>query len=111
GRRVHVARDGGVSGEDCGSERGLGMLPIVEGGDVGEPLRQRVLGRVVAEDIYPADSDEVLCPRGTLLDEEWVEILETNGVDRVLVRSAITCETRHGRSEERRVGTEHRSRD
>src|SRR5699024_9631368 len=95
-RLVDVAQDLVVIEEDCGTERGLEMLPIVEGGDVVEPLRQRVLGRVVAEDIYPADSDEVLCPRGTLLDEEWVEILETNGVDRVLVRSAITCETRHG---------------
>src|SRR5699024_6659860 len=94
-RLVDVAQDLVVIEEDCGTERGLEMLPIVEGGDVVEPLRQRVLGRVVAEDIYPADSDEVLCPRGTLLDEEWVEILETNGVDRVLVRSAITCETRH----------------
>ncbi|MGB0514124.1 MAG: DNA-directed RNA polymerase subunit beta', partial [Wenzhouxiangellaceae bacterium] len=51
---------------------------------------------VLAEDIYPADSDEVLCPRGTLLDEKWVSILEENAIDRVLVRSPITCETRFG---------------
>src|SRR5690554_3245642 len=95
-RLVDVAQDLVVIEEDCGTELGLEMLPIVEGGDVIETLGVRILGRVVAEDIYPADSDDVLCPRGTLLDEAWVELLENAGVDRVLVRSAITCETRHG---------------
>ncbi|WP_376697529.1 DNA-directed RNA polymerase subunit beta' [Wenzhouxiangella sp. EGI_FJ10305] len=95
-RLVDVAQDLVVIEEDCGTEQGLEMLPIVEGGDVVEPLGERILGRLVAEDIYPADSDEALCPRGTLLDEEWVETLEENGIDRVLVRSPITCETRHG---------------
>ncbi len=95
-RLVDVAQDLVVIEEDCETEQGLEMLPIVEGGDVVEPLRERILGRVVAEDIYPADSDEVLCPRGTLLDEKWVDRLESNGIDRVLVRSPITCETRHG---------------
>ena len=95
-RLVDVAQDLVVIEEDCGTERGLEMLPIVEGGDVVEPLRHRILGRVVGEDIYPADSDELLCPRGTLLDEEWVETLDSHGIDRVLVRSPITCETRHG---------------
>jgi DNA-directed RNA polymerase subunit beta' len=95
-RLVDVAQDLVVIEDDCGTEQGLEMLPIVEGGDVVEPLRERILGRVVAEDIYPADSDDVLCPRGTLLNEQWVDRLESNGIDRVLVRSPITCETRHG---------------
>jgi DNA-directed RNA polymerase subunit beta' len=95
-RLVDVAQDLVVIEEDCGTEQGLEMLPIVEGGDVVEPLRERILGRVVAEDVYPLDSDEVLCPRGTLLDEKWVGLLEENAIDRVLVRSPITCETRHG---------------
>jgi len=95
-RLVDVAQDLVVIEEDCGTERGLEMLPIVEGGDVVEPLGERILGRVVGEDVYPADSDEVLCPSGTLLDEEWVETLESHGIDRVFVRSPITCETRHG---------------
>jgi len=95
-RLVDVAQDLVVIEEDCGTEQGLEMLPIVEGGDVVEPLGERILGRVVAEDIYLADSDDVFCARGTLLDEQWVEDLESAGVDRVLVRSAITCETRHG---------------
>ena len=95
-RLVDVAQDLVVIEDDCGTEQGLEMLPIVEGGDVVEPLRERILGRVVAEDVYMADSDAVLCARGTLLDEKWVVLLEQNGIDRVLVRSAITCETRHG---------------
>jgi DNA-directed RNA polymerase subunit beta' len=95
-RLVDVAQDLVVIEEDCGTERGLEMLPIVEGGDIVEPLGERILGRTVGEDIYPADSDEVLCPRGTLLDEEWVETLEEHGIDRVFVRSPITCDTRHG---------------
>jgi DNA-directed RNA polymerase subunit beta' len=95
-RLVDVAQDLVVVEDDCGTENGLEMIPIVEGGDVVEPLGERILGRVVAEDIYPADSDEVLCPRGTLLDEKWVATLEENAIDRVLVRSPITCDTRYG---------------
>ena len=95
-RLVDVAQDLVVIEEDCGTEAGLEMLPIVEGGDVVEPLRERILGRVVAENIYHGDSDDVLCPKGTLLDEAWVAKLEEHAVDRVFVRSAITCETRHG---------------
>ena len=95
-RLVDVAQDMVVIEEDCGTENGIEMLPIVEGGDIVEPLRERILGRVVAQDVYHSDSDEVLCPRGTLLDEQWVATLEHNGVDRVVVRSPITCETKHG---------------
>ncbi|MGY6554907.1 MAG: DNA-directed RNA polymerase subunit beta' [Wenzhouxiangella sp.] len=95
-RLVDVAQDLVVIEDDCGTEQGIEMLPIVEGGDIVEPLRERILGRVVAQDIYHSDSDEILCARGTLLDEQWVATLEQNGVDRVLVRSPITCETKHG---------------
>jgi len=95
-RLVDVSQDLVVTTEDCGTEDGLVMTPIVEGGDVVEPLRERILGRMTAEDIYPPDSDEVLCARNTLLDETWVRKLESHGVDRILVRSPITCDTRHG---------------
>jgi len=95
-RLVDVAQDLVVIEEDCGTDQGLEMLPIVEGGDIVEPLSERILGRLVGQDIYRPDADEVLCPRGTLLDEAWVEKLEENSIDRVLVRSPITCETRHG---------------
>ena len=73
------------------------MTPIVEGGDVVEPLRERVLGRIVAEDVYlPGDDAGLAVERGTLLDEKWVEKLEDMGVQEIIVRSPITCETRHG---------------
>jgi len=95
-RLVDVAQDLVVLVEDCGTENGLLMQPLVEGGDVVETLAERVLGRVPARDILKPGSDEVLVPEGTLLDEGMVELLEQNSVDQVYTRSAITCETRYG---------------
>ena len=95
-RLVDVAQDMVVLEEDCGTEEGIMMTPLIEGGDVVEPLRERILGRVVGADIYKPGSEEVICKRGTLLDEEWVDRLEDVGVDQVLVRSAITCGSRVG---------------
>ncbi|TCO82274.1 DNA-directed RNA polymerase subunit beta' [Plasticicumulans lactativorans] len=95
-RLVDVAQDLVVTEADCGTTEGLLMTPIVEGGDVVEPLRERVLGRVVAVDVCRPGSEEVVAPAGTLLDEHWVDELEANGIDQVLVRSSITCETRYG---------------
>ncbi|MGD8587618.1 MAG: DNA-directed RNA polymerase subunit beta' [Chromatiales bacterium] len=95
-RLVDVAQDMVVLEEDCGTNEGLLMQPIIEGGDVVEALRERILGRVLAVDAYPPGSDEPVCPAGTLLDEEWVEKLEVIGVDQVMVRSAITCESKVG---------------
>ncbi|WPL16721.1 DNA-directed RNA polymerase subunit beta' [Thiorhodovibrio winogradskyi] len=95
-RLVDVAQDMVVLEEDCGTDKGLSMTPIIEGGDVVEPLRERILGRVAAADVLQPGSDEVLCEAGTLLDEGWVERLEIEGVDQVLVRSAITCQARLG---------------
>jgi DNA-directed RNA polymerase subunit beta' len=95
-RLVDVAQDLVVIGEDCGTDRGLELTPLVEGGDVVEPLRERVLGRNTAEDVLRPGSDEVLAKRGTLLDEAWVDKLEAMGVDQIMVRSPITCENRYG---------------
>jgi DNA-directed RNA polymerase subunit beta' len=95
-RLVDVAQDLVITTEDCGTEKGLVMKPLIEGGDVVEPLRERVLGRVNAEHIYKPNSDDVICEAGTLLDEAWVDILEENSVDQVVVRSVISCETRRG---------------
>jgi DNA-directed RNA polymerase subunit beta' len=95
-RLVDVAQDLVITEEDCGTEEGLLIQPIIEGGDVVEPLRERILGRVPATDIYKPGTDEVLCEAGTLLDETWVDKLEAAGVDQVLVRSTITCDTRVG---------------
>ncbi|MCB1785979.1 MAG: DNA-directed RNA polymerase subunit beta', partial [Gammaproteobacteria bacterium] len=95
-RLVDVAQDMVITEVDCGTEQGLLMQPIIEGGDVVEPLRERILGRVAAVEIMRPGTDEVICEGGTLLDETWVDQLEEAGVDQVMVRSPITCETRHG---------------
>jgi DNA-directed RNA polymerase subunit beta' len=95
-RLVDVAQDLVTTAVDCGTEDGVTMHPIVEGGDVVEPLSERVLGRMVAADILKPGTDEVICPRNTLLDEQWVEILEENSIDSIYVRSTITCSIKHG---------------
>jgi DNA-directed RNA polymerase subunit beta' len=95
-RLVDVAQDLVVTEDNCGTSAGLLMTPIIAGGDVVEPLSDRVLGRVAAEDVRKPGSKEVIAPAGTLFDERWVEIIEVAGVDEVKVRSAITCETRYG---------------
>jgi DNA-directed RNA polymerase subunit beta' len=95
-RLVDVAQDLVVTEIDCGTVNGLTMNPLVEGGDVVEALGERVLGRVLADDIVKPGTEEVLITRGTLLDEKLVRLLETEGVDQIKVRSPITCETRYG---------------
>ncbi|MFA7387029.1 MAG: DNA-directed RNA polymerase subunit beta' [Thiohalobacteraceae bacterium] len=95
-RLVDVAQDLVVTDVDCGTDQGLLMTPIVEGGDVVEPLRERVLGRVVSRDTCAPGTDQVVAAAGTLLDEKLVEKLEQMGVDEIWVRSAITCATRYG---------------
>ncbi|MCW4151317.1 MULTISPECIES: DNA-directed RNA polymerase subunit beta' [Halomonadaceae] len=95
-RLVDVAQDLVITESDCGTENGLTLHPIIEGGDIIVPLSQRVLGRVVAQDVVDPGTDEVLIPRGTLLDEKWCASLDTMGVDEIIVRSTITCDTPHG---------------
>lgn len=95
-RLVDVAQDLVITEFDCGTENGIVMNPIIEGGDVVEPLSERVLGRVVAKDVMDAKGKQVVIPAGTLLDEGWVARFEELGVDEMLVRTPITCDTRYG---------------
>lgn len=95
-RLVDVAQDLVITNSDCGTYEGVLMTPLIEGGDVVEPLRERVLGRVVAEDVYIPGTEEVLLERNTLLDEALVDLLEANSVDQVMVRSVITCDNDYG---------------
>ncbi|PSF08147.1 DNA-directed RNA polymerase subunit beta' [Marinobacter fuscus] len=96
-RLVDVSQDLVVTEEDCGTDEGLLMTPHIEGGDVVVPLGDRVLGRVTARDVFtPTDKENAVVPVGTLLDEKTVEMVERAGVDEIWVRSAITCDTRHG---------------
>jgi len=99
-RLVDVAQDLVVTEVDCGTEDGLTMLPVIDGGDVRVPLGDRILGRMIAEDVVNPTTGELLIAKNTLIDEAWVERLENDeslsSVDEVKARSPITCETRHG---------------
>src|SRR5690606_29441153 len=120
-RLVDVAQGLVVTEDDCGTENGILITPLVEGGDIVEPLRERVLGRVAAIDVLapgsddavaPArervlgrvaaidglapGSDDVVVPAGTLLDGKMVAKLEAYSIDQVLARSPITCGTQYG---------------
>jgi DNA-directed RNA polymerase subunit beta' len=95
-RLVDVAQDLVITEPDCGTTNGLIMTPLIEGGDVVEPLAERVLGRVVAEDVLDPSTRELVAEAGTLLDEYWVGVLDEHSVDSVKVRSVITCQARHG---------------
>jgi len=95
-RLVDVAQDLVVTEVDCETKNGVAMSPLVEGGDIVEPLRERVLGRVLAEAVLIPGSDKVAFDAGTMLDEETVATLEEFSIDHVLVRSPITCEIRYG---------------
>nr|VFJ49631.1 MAG: DNA-directed RNA polymerase subunit beta' [Candidatus Kentron sp. FM]VFJ50308.1 MAG: DNA-directed RNA polymerase subunit beta' [Candidatus Kentron sp. FM]VFK10010.1 MAG: DNA-directed RNA polymerase subunit beta' [Candidatus Kentron sp. FM] len=95
-RLVDVAQDLVVIEEDCGTDGGPIITPLIEGGDIVEPLRERVLGRVTAQDIFDPDTGEIFILAGTLLDEHWVDLIEEKGIDRIQCRSPITCESRFG---------------
>ncbi|MEP2653910.1 MAG: DNA-directed RNA polymerase subunit beta' [Paraglaciecola sp.] len=95
-RLVDVAQDLVINNDDCGTFEGVKMTPLIEGGDVVEPLRERVLGRTVAEDVLKPGTTEVLVERNVLLDEALVDMLEENSVDQIMVRSVITCENDFG---------------
>ena len=85
-----------VTEVDCGTEEGLTMAPIIEGGDIIAPLGDRVLGRTLAADVINEETGEVIAESGTLISERMVDILDAGGVDKVYVRSPITCATRFG---------------
>ncbi|MDU7295072.1 MAG: DNA-directed RNA polymerase subunit beta' [Klebsiella pneumoniae] len=95
-RLVDVAQDLVVTEDDCGTLEGITMTPVIEGGDVKEPLRDRVLGRVTAEDVLKPGTADILVPRNTLLHEHWCDLLEANSVDSVKVRSVVSCDTDFG---------------
>jgi DNA-directed RNA polymerase subunit beta' len=95
-RLVDVTQDLVVTQEDCGTSNGVVMKALVEGGEVIEALRERILGRVVANDIINPEHQTVLYPAGVLLDESAVDMIESLGIDEVKVRTPLTCETRYG---------------
>ncbi len=95
-RLVDVAQDLVITEDDCGTDHGLLMTPVIEGGDIIETLGDRVLGRIVAKDVLKPGTDDVAVAAGVMLDEKGVVELEEMGIDEIEVRSPITCDTRHG---------------
>jgi len=95
-RLVDVTQDLVVTGEDCGTDNGINMRALVEGGEVIESLRDRVLGRVAAIDVVHPESQAVVLTAGNMLDEDTLDMLEAAGVDEIKVRTPLTCATRFG---------------
>ncbi|MCL5045187.1 MAG: DNA-directed RNA polymerase subunit beta' [Deltaproteobacteria bacterium] len=95
-RLVDVAQDSIISEPDCGTLDGIEMTPLVEGGEIIEGLGDRVLGRVALEDIRDPFTGEVLVAADTMIDEDRVQRIEEAGLERVKIRSVLTCQSRHG---------------
>ena len=93
---MDVTQDLVVTEEDCGTADGSLMRAIVEGGEVIESLRERILGRTAAEDLVNPETREVVVKAGQMLDEDAIDDLEAAGIDEVRVRTALTCATRFG---------------
>ena len=95
-RLVDVTQDLVVTEDDCGTQNGFAMKALVEGGEVIEPLRDRILGRVVVTDVVNPETLDTMYPTGYLLDEDAVDAIEALGVDEVRVRTPLFCDTRFG---------------
>ena len=96
-RLVDVAQDCVIIEQDCGTDDGLTMTAVIEGGDVIVPLSERLLGRTNAEDIIdPLSGDKILLKKGELMTEPLVEKIETAGVETVKIRSVLTCKSDGG---------------
>ena len=95
-RLVDVTQDLVITENDCGTTHGVAMRALVEGGEVIESLRDRVLGRVAATDVTNPETQEVIIPAGDMLDEDLLDLVESAGIDEIKVRTPLTCETRYG---------------
>ncbi len=96
-RLVDVCQDLVVNDEDCGTKNGILLVAIVQGGEVVMPLKDRILGRVVAEEVTsPQDKKLVLLKRGQMIDEDALGLVEEHNINQIRVRSPVTCETRYG---------------
>ncbi|OZA36535.1 MAG: DNA-directed RNA polymerase subunit beta', partial [Hydrogenophilales bacterium 17-64-34] len=95
-RLVDVTQDLVVVEDDCGTRNGLAVKALVEGGEVVEALRERILGRVAVSDVVHPETQETVFEAGTLLSEDVVDTIEALGIDEVKVRTPLTCETRYG---------------
>ncbi len=95
-RLVDVGQDVVITETDCGTERGIIVRPVVDGGNVIASIGERILGRTAQEDILHPETGEVLVKKGKLIDEADVEKVEKAGVEQVKIRSVLTCECENG---------------
>ena len=95
-RLVDVTQDLVVIENDCGTSNGVAMKALIEGGEVVESLRERILGRVCTTEIVNPENGQVMYTANTLLDEDSVDSIESVGLDEVKVRTPLTCDTRYG---------------
>ncbi len=95
-RLVDVAQDAIVTEEDCGTLDGMEVMALVEAGEIIEPLSDRILGRVALDDIYDNHTGDLLVPAGTEFTEQSVQIIEDAGINRVMIRSVLSCQTKRG---------------
>ena len=95
-RLVDVSQDTIISEFDCGTRQGMEMMPLIEGGEIIERLGDRILGRVVLEDVVDPYTGEVLVAANAEINEDDVKIIDNAGIDRVKIRSVLACETRRG---------------
>jgi DNA-directed RNA polymerase subunit beta' len=95
-RLVDVAQDCIIIEYDCGSARGLTVKAVVEDGEIIDPLSERILGRSAAEDIKDPISGELLVKAAEIIDEEDVDAIDAAGIESVLIRSVLTCDTKGG---------------
>jgi DNA-directed RNA polymerase subunit beta' len=95
-RLVDVAQDCIITGDDCGTRRGITVRGVVEGGEVVSPLTEQVLGRCVAEDVLDPASNAVLVAAGKMIEEDQLVVIEKAGVESIKIRSVLTCESEKG---------------
>jgi len=95
-RLVDVAQDCIIVEDDCGTDRGLPVRAVIDGGEVISPLAERILGRCAAKDVVHPVTGEILVPRAEMMEERDVDIIEKSGIDTVEIRSVLTCETKEG---------------
>lgn len=95
-RLVDVAQDLVITEDDCKTYEGITINSLIEGGDIKETLRERVLGRVTANDVFQSHSSNILIPRNTILNEKWCDILNAHSIDNIKVRSVVSCQTEFG---------------
>jgi DNA-directed RNA polymerase subunit beta' len=95
-RLVDVSQDAVVTEEDCGSVDGIWVSSLMEGGEIIQRVGDRILGRVVLEDVYDPITGDLLVKANEMIDEEKVQIIENAGLEKVLIRSVLTCQTKRG---------------